>query len=45
MGADLSRAFGHQDVDDMVSMSKDLINIPSRTGEEGDIGDDVAERV
>jgi acetylornithine deacetylase len=44
VAADLSHAFAQQDVDDMVSMSKDLINIPSPTGEEGIIGDYVAER-
>lgn len=44
MAADLTKAFAQQDVDDMVSMSKDLINIPSPTGEEGAIGDYVAER-
>lgn len=44
MTADLEKAFSRQDVDSMVSMSKDLINLPSPTGEEGAIGDYVAER-
>jgi acetylornithine deacetylase/succinyl-diaminopimelate desuccinylase-like protein len=44
VAADLTKAFAQQDVDSMVSMSKDLINIPSPTGEEGAIGDYVAER-
>ena len=44
MAADLEQAFARQDVEAMVSMSKDLINIPSPTGEEGAIGDYVGER-
>jgi acetylornithine deacetylase/succinyl-diaminopimelate desuccinylase-like protein len=44
VAADLTKAFAQQDVDDMVSMSRDLINHASPTGEEGAIGDYVAER-
>ena len=44
MATDLKKLFAIQDESAMVEMAKDLINIPSQTGEEGPIGDYVARR-